>query len=1089
MEYRLFNEFVRTFLLEGKDFISGSGERVWTPQAVQECIDRFIKNYIGGSDQNFSQKLRNQFATASREARILFAHAIWLYVHGHKGMTDSGKKTAVMETLADVPGYVARDDIFLNKGGIANGGTAYNTQKPANIRFLIYIFKSIKSSQAGRDEQSIKKGIISLCLYSIYGKEEYLNKIFNSDITRQLINELDAIKIGNRDYSRIGISNFLLNFCNPDYYERIVSFREKEKIAEKLFKPEYAENSCQTREELNTDDQLYWIVNHYKAKYPEIDPKYLLHDPKIRPLWNTASRKPEKYWVFQCNPDVYNILGALIELPETKWRVTRHANEIKIGDGVILWVTGKESGCYALGQVIGEIEEKVKDPEEKRYYWDESYDTLHDRVPIRILHNLADYPILKEEISGIPELADLNAGLQGTNFRATKEQYEAFERLIKNRPKRNYWLFSPGNNAKMWETFYKQGYMAIGWPDLGDLEQYKSLDEILANLQEISGQDEVKKTHNALTNWQFLTAIKPGDVVIAKQGRGTLLGYGEVKSEYYFDPTLDHYQKCRRVDWKLKGEWQTDHSLAVEILTDISDYTSDHPDYEFYYQRLKAIMGMYGVPYRPPKKDGGSIHYPLNLILFGPPGTGKTYRTIDKAVAIAEGIPEAELKSRYFSRKALTRRYKELVDEGRIVFTTFHQSMSYEDFIEGIKPETQDQSLKYNIESGIFKELCWNAMKDKDVIIRSSTDLENDESYEAPATDDFERVYDALVDEVRNEMAVNGRAYFITKRGMKHEIKAILPNDVLRVQDKQKPAFNVDVEALRRLYYSGKDPETTIVDEIDPITRKWNGPTYQSIWKRMHRLSKKINSDSSRPQNATYKSPAGNSGKSSEVTTKGLNYVLIIDEINRGNVSQIFGELITLIEEDKRAGASEALEIKLPYSGEKFSVPPNLFIIGTMNTADRSIEALDTALRRRFTFQEMLPLYRVEDDNGQDMLATLVAGHPLKEILGTINRRIEILLDRDHQIGHSYFLGVKSAEDLKEVLENKVIPLLQEYFYGDYGKIGLVLGQGFVEKASNGEQDFSDFDYDDKQSLLREVYKIKSLKGAEEFEEALESLF
>ena len=167
-------------------------------------------------------------------------------------------------------------------------------------------------------------------------------------------------------------------------------------------------------------------------------------------------------------------------------------------------------------------------------------------------------------------------------------------------------------------------------------------------------------------------------------------------------------------------------------------------------------------------------------------------------------------------------------------------------------------------------------------------------------------------------------------------------------------------------------------------------------------------------------------------------YVLIIDEINRGNMSQIFGELITLIEEGKRLGNSEELEVILPYSKDKFSVPPNLYIIGTMNTADRSVEALDTALRRRFCFEEMQPKPDLLTDKNIGVVN-------LKELLTTINKRIEVLLDRDHTIGHSYFINLETEQDLRNAFKNNIIPLLQEYFYGDYEKIGMVIGNGFFE--------------------------------------------
>lgn len=205
-------------------------------------------------------------------------------------------------------------------------------------------------------------------------------------------------------------------------------------------------------------------------------------------------------------------------------------------------------------------------------------------------------------------------------------------------------------------------------------------------------------------------------------------------------------------------------------------------------------------------------------------------------------------------------------------------------------------------------------------------------------------------------------------------------------------------------------------------------------------------------------------------------YAIFIDEINRGNVSNIFGELITLIEHDKRQGAEHAMSATLPYSKKAFSVPFNVDIYGTMNTADRSVEALDSALRRRFSFVEMLPKPDLIKTKGPLKSSQgILNGIDLSVLLSTINKRIEKLLDKDHQIGHSYFLQVSNLDQLKQAFQSSIIPLLQEYFFGDYGKIGLVLGQGFfaVQESTDDENFFAEFnDYELDGILDKKVYHL-----------------
>lgn len=202
-------------------------------------------------------------------------------------------------------------------------------------------------------------------------------------------------------------------------------------------------------------------------------------------------------------------------------------------------------------------------------------------------------------------------------------------------------------------------------------------------------------------------------------------------------------------------------------------------------------------------------------------------------------------------------------------------------------------------------------------------------------------------------------------------------------------------------------------------------------------------------------------------------YALVIDEINRGNISKVFGELITLIEPDKRLGAANEIKVTLPYSGEEFGVPANLLIIGTMNTADRSIALLDVALRRRFTFVELMPQPELLSESSK------ATGVPLDKLLTVLNRQLEAYLDRDHQIGHSYLMNLTTVADLRFAWEHKVMPLLQEYFYGDGEKLLAVLGNTFIDKSSIAVGDDSE---------PRTVYRLKKFATDDEFVVVLKTL-
>lgn len=458
---------------------------------------------------------------------------------------------------------------------------------------------------------------------------------------------------------------------------------------------------------------------------------------------------------------------------------------------------------------------------------------------------------------------------------------------------------------------------------------------------------------------------------------------------------------------------------------------------------------------------------PQNLILYGPPGTGKTYHSVNKALEIVD--PNFMKAPR--GRTQITKRYRELVDEGRIVFTTFHQSMSYEDFIEGIKPITSTSgSISYSVIPGIFKLLCELAGTNNDHVCDDDTvgqvihnkignepTIENsitNKSLMAPSLsreDLFRGSYDKLLKEVERSIMIHGKHAFATKQGAVHSAVEISDNREIKIkrENAQKSPYIVRIPILRKIFVETSDIDDLSVDKVGNLVKDMEGgsqnhPTFWAITKRLLEISRTLNPvNDYAPVEKTDEANLNTEYvyQAEPICVRSDNYVLIIDEINRGNVSQIFGELITLIEPDKRAGMPEALEVTLPYSKEKFSVPANLHIIGTMNTADRSVEALDTALRRRFSFCEMSPDYSLL--NGHE-----VQGIDLGALLKTINQRIEGLLDKDHAIGHSYFLKVIKGEcTLRDVFFDEIIPLLQEYFYGNFGRIELVLGRGFVRSV------------------------------------------
>jgi hypothetical protein len=455
-------------------------------------------------------------------------------------------------------------------------------------------------------------------------------------------------------------------------------------------------------------------------------------------------------------------------------------------------------------------------------------------------------------------------------------------------------------------------------------------------------------------------------------------------------------------------------------------------------------------------------NFPLNQILYGPPGTGKTFNSINRAIEIIN--PSFDLTQ---ERSLIKMEFDRLVTENQIAFTTFHQSMSYEDFIEGIKPEEPEKEgdpVIYKVKYGILRNHCIEASFE-------IAQLREDDITEEVL--DFSILYDKFVESIEEKLIEGKVVELEIKTGGKVLVESISQqgNVIIKHHDGNR-TYTVSKARLTKLQSAIKDLDdvSNINDEFRSIIGGSNSSAYWSVLNaiRKEKVSVPKSKEKRKYTFEEKKEVVLSLSKSDFKNKNGKPFVLIIDEINRGNVSAIFGELITLIEDDKRLGKGEALEVILPYSKEKFGVPPNLYIIGTMNTADRSVEALDTALRRRFSFEEMPPNYELNE------LKYKIFGHNAYDVLQTINKRIEKLLDNDHAIGHSYFLS-KDEDKIMVSFYKNIIPLLQEYFFGDYGKIGLVLGKGFVQQKDwdNDDKFFADFDEESASDYEdRNVFKI-----------------
>jgi len=546
-------------------------------------------------------------------------------------------------------------------------------------------------------------------------------------------------------------------------------------------------------------------------------------------------------------------------------------------------------------------------------------------------------------------------------------------------------------------------------------------DDFLAGRYWQLGWERSSTSAPALVAWRRFDKIRPGDWFAIK-------GYGaRNKLRVYFVGEVTAIDpQVGRIDLRplnvplFKGEPPggagagSFHDALVPVTRD---------------DVVRVLFGAVGQP--APAADGPRVAVPMNLILYGPPGTGKTYRLVNEyfpqftrgAQDVRELDRTAELAGELTWFECIAVALHLLGGQAKVAEIVAHPVMKAK---HALVPHATP------------REIVWGTMGQHTVESSVTVKMRRrlGELIFDKETDGTWKIVEPLPEQVAGAV-----------KRLKAQASTTETKDYTFITFHQAYAYEDFIEGIRPRLSAGAETEET-------------GVTYEladGVFKAAARAAVRL---------------AGFGGTLDEFCNLlpderrrhlvgAPPYALFIDEINRGNVARILGELITLLEPDKRLGAEHELIVTLPYSRSRFGVPSNLHLIGTMNTADRSVEALDAALRRRFEFEELAPVPEAINVLVEDQIDTAL-------LLGTMNRRIEKLLDRDHMVGHAFFEPLRedaSLETLKRVFRTSVLPLLQEYFFGDWGKIGLVLGKDFVIRRPSKGFGFADFEHEERELL------------------------
>ena len=889
----------------------------------------------------------------------------------------------------------------------------------------------------------------------------------------------------------------------------------------------------------------------------------------------SSGNKEVNYWIFQGNPEIYDIEKALRAGHLKSWKVAAHKDKIKPGDKVILWQTGERAGCYALAQVVSEVGIVEEESYEKQYYKDSiSAKKEEERVRIKVETYLADHPVLWEDIKEIPEFENFKAGNQGTNFTATKEEFLTIKELGEAKSRSYYWEVKrqfPQEKIGQFLNILRQFVKDYNLDPNDERISFnvrperKRLVFIIGNRYALM----IQKRRND-TEFSFISSQ------VLSEEHGKFTNYtGETEMYWNKVDDLEGFQDAIMEGFKIELERQnktpyrkfTDPEFIRDIYNSSSDMKTIHLNGNAVYKlsmgtflktkeyRQQDLISYFeenhlGVMHKNTANNQGQNFQhqvqegDLVYITYGKDKLGALCKVVGEAEELGEEIDKKIGEEGYLGRRLevlaapKTDHTRNLVHDKRSWLPS-----GFSTLVE-IPDLREANELLFSPYYGVK---VWK--KEEDLLIEErSTETEevkksvqslNRILYGPPGTGKTFRLQDSYFNEFTvQETSLSREQYLenivsdlkwwqvaaIALLDLKRsKVTDIVSHELLLIKTKLSNSKNSNATLWGYLQHY-TDPECEYVKVVDRSSNPIFYKDQNSFWEvkkdlleqfypEAYSILEEVKNYHPNPDKfiKNYEFVTFHQSFSYEDFIEGIKpnldeeesnvsyriedgifkkmclkadadrenrYALFIDEINRGNVSSIFGELITLIEDDKRLGEENELRAKLPYSKTELGVPPNLHIIGTMNTADRSVEALDTALRRRFVFEEIMPR--------PELLRNIeFKGFNLKELLNTINERIEALLDRDHTIGHSYFIKIKSGdtEALQEAFENKIIPLLQEYFYHDYEKVALILGSGFVERKE-GKVSFAKFPKLD----LPEVLPSYHLKEVEDIETAVRIL-